>query len=185
MPVYEELARDAHGSAIGQWATLGLHQPTWPKDLGIPAGPGEVRLVPNEHWHASAWAAAEGTKPQLAIDNNRQTEWETRGLTGAQEPGEWFRLDFDAPLRITRIVLDHYGQKSIYTNEWARGLSASVSADGVNWRDVPVSPAKVFEPATVRFAPAQRVKSIKFTTTGYHSPEWWGIYEVFVFRSAK
>ena len=185
MPVYEKLLREAGGTTIGQWATLGLEQPTWPKDLDIAAEPGEARLSPSEHWRVSAWAAEEGTKPELAIDGNRQTEWETRGRTRPQEPGQWFRLDFDSPLVVSRIVLDHYGEKTIYTNEWARSLSASITGDGRNWRDVPVSPAGIFEPAAVKLNPAQRVKSVKFTTTAYHSPEWWGIYEVFVFGPAK
>lgn len=105
--------------------------------------------------------------------------WLLGGKEHGQEPGEWFQLDLDAPLRLARIVLDHYGEVCIYLSGWARGLQAEISLDGQTWTKAEVSPASVFQFATGTLDPARPVRGIRFTTTQGHDPEYWGPCEVF------
>jgi tetratricopeptide (TPR) repeat protein len=191
LAIYSQYANGDPAWVGTQWAKLGMEKPTWPRDLDIPAEAGEMRIRPDSHWHASATATVIPDaphltgKPELAIDDDRETSWQTSGGDAGQTPGEWFMLEFDTPLAVKRVVLDHYGARSIYTNNWARGISAEVSPDGATWRKVEVTQAAIFEPSTVRLDPDQPIKAIRLTTTATHNPEWWGIYEVFVFGPAK
>jgi tetratricopeptide (TPR) repeat protein len=178
LTVYRRLAEGDSDSPVTEWARLGLKEPTWPRDLDIPAEPGEVRIMPDARWQVTASRTVGLSRPELAIDNNRQTDWYTGN---GQEPGQWFQLSFSCPAKLTRIVLDHHGERSIYTNNWPRGVEAIVTADGEAWSPVEVSAAGIMRPATVRFRPAQLVAAIKFTQTASHYPESWGIFEVFVF----
>jgi len=191
LAIYSQYAKGDPTWVGTQWAKLGLEKPIWPWDLDIPAEAGEVRIKPDSHWHATATATVIPGKPhltgrpELAIDGDRTTSWATSGVGAGQTPGEWFKLEFDTPLSVKRIVLDHYGKKSIYTNNWARGIEAEITLDGATWHKVDVTAGAIFEPSMVRLEPVQSIKAIKFTTTATHDPEWWGIYEVFVFGPAK
>lgn len=181
--IYAKLAELPADSAIGAWARLGLKGPIWPRDLDLNADPAEVRLMPTAAWRASASDSADLAKPEYAIDGNLYSRWCFGG--GGQEPGQWFRLDFDTPQSVRRIVLDHQGRGTFYTNDWPRGLRAEVTADGTTWDEVSVVQGGLLQPAMVRFATPRSIRGIRFTLTAGHSPEWWSIYELYVFGPAR
>lgn len=182
LELYEKLKDYGHDS-IAQWARLGLKRPTWPSDLDIKAEPGEFLLKPRPSWNASAFNSSHPFTPEAAIDGDRATRWGSAGdpSNDGQAPGNWFQLDFGEPTRVSRIVLDHQGIYNIYTNDWPRGIRASYTSDGKTWHDVAASPAGPMQPVTVRFDPAETVRTIRFETTEYHTPEWWSIHETYVF----
>ncbi len=182
LALYREVAGSGHDS-VSEWAKLGLMEPTWPTDLPIGPREGEKQLTPATNWHASASSSAFHGEPSRAIDGNRDTRWTNGGSSNGagQEPGQWFELSFGQPLRASRVVLDHHGIHTFYTNDWPRGLTAAVTEDGQNWRPVAVSAAGPMRPSTVQLDPAQSIRAIRFESTKDHDPEWWSIFEVFVF----
>jgi tetratricopeptide (TPR) repeat protein len=189
LAIYDRLKHVPHDS-VAAWAQLGLQQPTWPTDLPIEPEPGENRLKPTRAWHASALHSAFHGEPHFALDGDRATRWASGGDPAphtpyGQIPGQWFLLDFGAPTRVSRVVLDHHGLYTFYTNDWPRSLQASATADGQTWRPVEVSPGGPNQPATVHFDPPQTVQAVKFQLTKTHAPEWWSVYEVFVFGPTR
>jgi Tol biopolymer transport system component len=182
--IYQELVNQLGPTDhIGEWAARGLKQPTWMRDLNIPAKPRETRLMPDDHWHASAsisWerSSSERASPDRAIDGSRVTNW----FTGdGERPGQWFKLEFDEAIPVTRVVLDHHGEQSIYPTGWPRGVTASVTVDGRSWSDVGATRGGIMQPVTVAFEQPRSIKGIRFECTASHQPESWGIFEVFVF----
>ncbi len=182
--IYKQLV-DQFGATdhIGEWAARGLKEPTWMHDLEIPAQPGERRIMPDNGWHASAsvswdYGNGEQSSSAFAIDGDRTTNW----FTGDGEyPGQWFKLEFDTPRMITRVVLDHHGEQTIYPTGWPRGVKATVTEDGLSWSDVRATPGGIMQLVTVAFDQPRRIKAIRFECTASHQPESWGIFEVFVF----
>lgn len=181
LEVYEQLKDYGHDS-IAQWARLGLKRPTWPQDLDMTPEPDEFVLNPRPSWRASAFNSSHPFTPDAAIDGDRAQRWGSGGdpSNDGQAPGNWFELDFGERTRVSRIVLDHCGVYSI-VNDWPRGIRASYTSDGKTWHEVAVSPAGPMQPATARFDPPETVRTIRFETTKYHTPEWWSIHEVYVF----
>jgi len=182
--IYQALL-DRFGPAdhIGEWAARGIQEPTWMHDIEIAAEPGEARLKPDRSWHASAsvsweYSDSERSSPALAIDGNRVTYWFTGN---GQEPGQWFKLEFDAPMLVTRFVLDHHGEQSIYPTDWPRGVKAFITEDGKIWTEVAATRAGIMKPVSVDFGSPRRIKGVRFECTASHQPESWGIFEVFVF----
>jgi hypothetical protein len=179
-----QLLQGWEGTSIGEWAKLGMQQPTWPKDIDISAEPNEVRLLPDSQWQATAYHWSHPFTPQAAIDNNRIICWASGGaLNGVdgQEPGNWFEVDFGSQLYLTRVVLDHYGEQTFYTNNWPRGVKAMFSEDGTTWQEVAISQAGPGKLATIRFTEPQHVRKLRFEITKEHHPEWWSIHELYVF----
>jgi len=189
LDIYENLAQWGASCSIGAWAQLGLEKPTWPADLPIEPEPGEFRFTPTREWHASASDSAVYFGPESAIDGDRSTSWGTGGspdkMQDGHHPGQWFKLVFDSPQRVSRVVLDHYGEKTFYTNNWARGLKAEVTLNGSTWEPVEVTAGGPRAPHTVRFDPPQEISGIRFEVAEKHLPEWWSIAEVFVFSRSQ
>jgi len=175
--LYEKLKEAGHDS-VAAWARLGLERPTWPHDLDVKPGPGEFNLKPRPEWRASASSSSAETTPQAALDGDRSVQW-ANGTE--QAPGQWFQLDFGTRVEVSRIVLDHYGVKSFYTNNWPRGMKAVYTTDGTDWLPVDISQVGPMELATARFSPPMMVRTIRFELTQSHSPEWWSICELYVF----
>ncbi len=184
LALYEKLKDYGHDS-IAQWARLGLERPTWPRDLDVGAEPGERVLRPKACWAASAFNSSHPFTPDAAIDGDRERRWGSGGdpSNDGQAPGNWFELDFGEPTRVSRILLDHCGVYAI-VNDWPRGIRASYTTDGNAWHEADISQAGPAQPATVRFDPPETVRTIRFETTVFHTPEWWSIHEIYVFGPA-
>ena len=181
--LYQSIADTMPGSTPALWAERGLKEPTWMHDIDIPAEPGEVRIRSTEEWSVSATLGerAKPSRPEFAIDGSRATAWTTGGQKHGQEPGEHFQLDFGRPQLVSRIVLDHHGEASIYPTGWPRGVKASATDDGTSWHPVEVAQGGIMTPVTVRFSPPRQIRGVRFETTATHDPEWWGVFEVFIF----
>jgi hypothetical protein len=146
-----------------------------------------MRFTPLSSWHASASHSAFHGEPEYALDSDRATRWANGGDpdSGAgQVPGQWFLLDVGTPQLLSRVVLDHHGTYTIYTNDWPRGVRATATVDGDTWSPVAASQAGPNQPVTVRFDPPQLIKAIRLELTERHSPEWWSIHEIYVFGPA-
>lgn len=192
LAVYEDLLdhyREDLGG-LGEWAGLGLNQPTWPSQLTIEPEPGEVRLLATPGWGVSASDTAPHGRPEFAIDNDLFTRWATGGADGSgegfgQRVGQWFQLEFHTPEVVTGIVFDHQGVGSLWVSDWPRGLDAMVTYDGVNWYRVEVTQPGPLGPATISFDQPQSLLGVSLTLTAPHKWEWWGIHEIFVFGPAR
>jgi tetratricopeptide (TPR) repeat protein len=178
--------QDVQGTPAA-WIERGLEQPTWLQDLHIQSEDREVRLSPTASWRASASESYKSLTPDRAIDGDPVTNWTAGGSPGgpSQAPGQWFVLDFGAPLSITRAVFDHQGTKTIYVSAWPRGVRASITRDGKTWELVEVIPPGPLQPLTIRFSGPNLVRAIRLELTAEHQPEWWGIHEVHVFGPAS
>jgi Tol biopolymer transport system component/tetratricopeptide (TPR) repeat protein len=183
--IYQQLLQAGGSDTITTWAKLGLQQPTWPQDLDVSALPGEVRLIPSSGWHASASGSRSPGNPEFAIDDNRYTRWATSGSGHGQSPGTWFQLDFAAPQVVSRVVVDHLGFGDYVIGSWARGLEASVTSDGKTWEKVPCDRAGPIQPAIVHVDPARAITAIRLNVTAVSDPEWWSIYELYVFGPSE
>lgn len=165
------------------WIERGLEQPTWPQDLHLEPEAGEVTLPPTACWRASASNSYQSLTPDRAIDGDPATKWTTGGSPDGtpQAPGQWFVLDFGAPLPITRVVFDHQGEKTIYVSGWPRGVRASITRDGQTWEPLDYVAAGPLQPLAIRFSEPDLVRAICLELTAEHGPEWWTIHEVRVF----
>jgi tetratricopeptide (TPR) repeat protein len=184
--IYKKLKDCGHDS-IAEWAQLGLERPTWPHNLVVNAEPGESQLKPQPSWQASASSSSAETTAQAAIDGDRLVCWANGGAPdgSGQIPGQWFQLDFGKQVDLSRLVLDHYGVCTFYTNNWPRGIKASYTADGTNWLPVDISQAGPMTLSTISFRQPTLVRSIRFELTQQHDPEWWSIHEIYVFSSKE
>ena len=183
--LYQQWAGAGDIDEFSAWAQLGLQQPTWPADLDIRPESSEVQVKSAPGWHAAAFDSVAPTRVEFAIDENPYSRWAAWGRELAQERGEWFQLDFDTPVLMSRVVLDHQGAGSIYISDWPRGLSVTYTTDGVSWQEVAVTPAGPMQPATVRFEAPHYVRAIRFELTKpYHYWAAWAIHEIYVFGPA-
>jgi len=149
--------------------------------MKIAPAPGEVLLQP-AGWQVSASDSATGfgmVDPARALDGNPATRW-TVGPDG-QAPGTWFRLDFPEPELVSRVVLDHQGAQPFYVNDYPRGFVAEVSVGGKTWEQVGAVGGGPMRPAAAVLDPPRAIRSVRFTLTARHTPEWWSIHEVMVF----
>jgi tetratricopeptide (TPR) repeat protein len=183
--IYQQVLQAGGSDTITAWAKLGLQRPAWPRDLDVSARPGEVRLMPGPTWHASASGSRSPGKPEFAIDDNRYTRWATSGNGHGQTPDTWFQLDFGAPQVVSRVVIDHLGLGNYVVGSWARGLAASVTSDGKTWEKVPCDPAGPIQPASIRLNSARAITAIRLNVTAVSDPEWWSIYEIYVFGPSE
>lgn len=183
--IYQQVLQAGGSDTIIAWAKLGVQQPTWPRDLDVSARPGEVRLMPAPGWHASASGSRSPGIYEFAIDDNRHTRWATSGRGHGQTPGSWFQLDFAAPQVVSRVVIDHLGLGDYVIGSWARGLEASVTSDGETWDTVPCDPAGPIQPAIVHLNPPRAITAIRLNVTAVSDPEWWSIYEIYVFGPSE
>lgn len=123
-----------------------------------------------EGWNVTASSTETGGSTGNAIDGNESTRWST-GV--AQSPGQWFQADLGATETFNQIQLDN----AVDTNDYPRGYTAQVSADGVNWTQV-ASGAGYAKATPINF-PAVKARYIKLTQTG-SAASYWSIDELTV-----
>ena len=104
-------------------------------------------------------------------DGNSSTRW-TSGV--AQAPGQWVQIDMGASETFNQVQLDN----TTDTNDFPRGYTVQVSADGSNWTQV-ASGSGYTKSTPINF-PAVRARYIKLTQTG-SSSAWWSIDELNVY----
>jgi len=139
--------------------------------------PGPWELTPTDAWHASASTSASPTKPESAIDRNPETRWTARGRHHLQEPGMWFQLDFDTPVRVSKLIVQHAPFDSSGQG-WPRGIQISATSDGVTWEDVYTGPASADAPAYGHLGASPQILGLRFELTEYSDEEPWTISDI-------
>ncbi len=142
-------------------------------------GPDE--LTPNAAWHASGSHTVRPANPASAIDGDFDTGWNAQGSAHLQQPGMWFQLNFDAPVRVSRMMVQHAAFGSGPAPGWPRGIQVSASTDGITWQDVYTGPATPDLPAFAYFGSARtapEVVAIRLTLTEVCDEEPWTIREI-------
>ncbi len=138
---------------------------------------GPWKITPAQAWHASASTSASPTKPGSAIDGNPETCWTGRGGQYPQEPGMWFQLDFDTPVRVSKLRVEHVPFHS-RGEGWPRGLQISATCDGVTWEDIYTGQADSDLPAYGHLGASPEILGLRFDLTEYSDEEPWTISEI-------
>jgi hypothetical protein len=181
----EEAGYVKFNAGPGTWhfvATGTLPLPT-PKPPAPP--PANDSILDKHSWTASAsvpdtsWVFHDKPFPipaTNALDGDHWTGW--RDMTKPQYPGQWFRVDMQAPRNFDKIILD---------NTWAcwdypRGYAVSVSNDGTNWGTPVASGAGQLGMTTITF-PEQTARYLRVVQTGTNDTYNWSIYELDVCKT--
>jgi len=148
-------------------------------DVGGFRGPDQ--LMPDDTWRVSSSSAAHRSTPEFAIDGDDDTCWMGRGRAHLQEPGMWFQIDFEAPTRVSKMMVMHAPLGSGPTEGWPRGIQVSATADGVTWEDVYTGAADADSPAFAYFGSSEtapEVIGIRMTLTESSDEEPWIVTEI-------
>ena len=157
-------------------ALLGLEAPHPPKKK-VPKGPTEDEEISPEGWKARA--SHNSNDAFKAFDRDFSTRWMT---LVHQRPGMWFELDIGKIHTICRILLDDDGGgTSIYISDYPRKYVVEISKDGSIWKKVASGEGHLDEYVSASFEPT-KARFIRITQKGYCSPEFWSIYEIFVYK---
>lgn len=112
-------------------------------------------------------------KANNAIDKDPNTRWDT---SGAQQGGEWFRIELDEDCLIKALVLDASGSGGDYPRGYEIYVSASSLGDGQL-----VLKGQGKEAVTkIVFPQAVRGRAIKIVQTGRAEGLFWSIHELTV-----
>jgi hypothetical protein len=140
------------------------------------------KLTPTDSWHVSASGNTWPTKPQFAVDGDPQTRWTARGRYRLQEPGMWFQLDFDTPVGVAKLLVNHGPWGFFGPDEpaegWPRGLKISATYDGVTWEDVYTGAASPDMSAYGHLGASPEILGLRFELTEYSDEEPWTISEI-------
>jgi subtilisin family serine protease len=139
-----------------------------PAGLVAPPPPSLVAL-PRAGWRAMG---SNATGTAAALDGDATTRWSTGT---AQRNGEFFEVDFGAPLTFSRVTLDSHGT----ANDFPVGYEVYVSNDGVTWGAAVAKGAGTGDLVVIDFAP-QTARYLRVVQTG-SSSTWWSIYEINVY----
>lgn len=160
-------------------ALLGLETPHSPKK-SVAKGSIEDEEISPEGWKASA--SHNSNDAFKAFDRNFSTRWTT---LAHQRPDMYFELDLGEVYTICRFVLDDDGGgTSIFVSDYLKRYLAEISEDGSIWKKVALGEGHLDQYISVFFEPT-RARFIRITLKGYRAPEWWTIYEIFVYRPKK
>ncbi len=131
--------------------------------------------VPREQmakWQLTASHAADTCA--RAIDAETGTRWTTGAV---QQPGQWFQLDFGAPLAVRELQLSARGSDGDYP----RGYAVRSSTDGEHWSE-PLSTGAAEGPLLrLVFATPCSTRWLRIEQTGKHGGLWWSIHDLQVF----
>lgn len=121
-------------------------------------------------WGITASSTEAGGSVNNIKDGNSSTRWNTGA---AEAPGQWIQIDMGAAETFNQVQLDN----SVDANDYPRGYTAQVSANGTSWTQV--ASGVGYPKATAINFPAVRARYIKVTQTGT-STSWWSIDELTV-----
>ena len=150
--------------------------------LHTPASfPGPWKLTPTDAWHVSASNTAWPTKPEFTIDGDPDACWSAKGTRSLQEPGMWFQLDFDAPVRVSKLRVQHgpwaFGQRGP-AEGWPRGIQISATYDGVTWEGIYTGQASSELSAYGHLGASPEILGLRFELAEYSDEEPWTISEI-------
>ena len=147
----------------------------------VPWTEAELRAsLPQPLTDRKAWkltASHNAGKVGLAIDGNAGTRYDTGT---SQIPGMWFQIELPQETDVAALDLD--SAESL--NDYPRGYSVQLSADGQNWGK-PVATGQGNAGVTTIEFPAGRAKFIRITQTGAVDGLFWSIHELQIFGPSK
>ena len=116
-------------------------------------------------------AGPNGRAAGKAVDGDPGTRWDTGR---PMKPGDWFAMDFQMPVTVKTITLDHEPS----SNDWPRSYEVYVSDDGKDWKGSVVTGKGTPEGTVIRLAQPVRTQHVKIVQTG-QSDQWhWSIHEM-------
>ncbi|MDE6418091.1 MAG: discoidin domain-containing protein, partial [Duncaniella sp.] len=124
-------------------------------------------LLPRNGWVASA--SVNSGSAQLAIDGVSSTRW----AAGAQQPGQWFAVNFNKPLSFNAIIMDSTPSGN---NDGPAAYKVEVYKDGA-WIEV-ASGTNGSANCIVLFEP-QNSNQVRVTQTGKKT-NYWSVHEFYV-----
>jgi len=140
------------------------------------------KLTPTDAWHVSASGTTWPTKPQFAIDGDPDTCWSAKGRRSLQEPGMWFQLAFDTPVRVAKLKVNHGPWGFFGPDEpaegWPRTLQISATYDGITWEEVYTGQAGADHSAYGHLGASPEILGLRFELTEYSDEEPWTISEI-------
>lgn len=177
---YERTLRLDPQESVATAARLGLETPHSPtKKVKRDESVNDVE-VPTVGWKAVADPNPEGASK--AFDRNPKTRWASMV---PQSPGMAYQIDLGTTKVVNRVVLnDDASGTTIYVSDYPRKYTVAVSPDGEQWKVVASEVGDLNSYAGAFFEPTE-ARYIKITQQGSTAPEWWSIYEVFVYSPAN
>jgi glucosylceramidase len=139
----------------------------WPRDSRL-----DGRYQPVRTPGATANAAPPGETPPAAVDGDASTRWSSGA---AQEPGQQLTIDLARPTIFDRVALDSGDN----LGDYARGWSLSVSADGMNFRELKTGTG--VGQLTDIDVPRTKARWLRVSTTAA-VPNWWSVADVRLYR---
>jgi beta-glucosidase len=137
----------------------------------VTVGGSSATALPRTGWTASASPSSTVDVPARMLDGNTATRWSSGT---PMTSGNTVTLDLAAARTFSRLVMDSAGS----TQDYARGYSVTVSADGSTWRTAATGTGTA---ASVSVAlGTQTARYLRITQTGSAS-SWWSIAELNLF----
>ncbi len=140
-----------------------------------PTDPTEPDEIGSDRWTVTA--TRNSNDAFLAIDGNDDTRWST---ARAQEPGQQFTIDLNAPRVFDRLVLDSSGSAGDYPREY----EVEVSENGIQWSSVATGAGTSNGLTIIDFAD-QSASLVRVSQIGSASTNWWTIHELELFANAS
>jgi len=106
-----------------------------------------------------------------AVDGDGGTRWDTGH---PMKGGEWFAMDFQMPVAVKAVTLDHRPSD----NDWPRKYEVYISDDGKEWKGPVVAGKGSKDGTTIRFAQPVRTRHVKIVQTGKADRWFWSIHQV-------
>lgn len=148
-------------------------------DAGSDASSDAGACVPvsfaRDGWAVSAFSTSQITQgaPELAIDGQQGTRWQSGVAQGSQSP-EWFQVDLGQAVRVRRVVL--YSQ---IVGDQAQALSIVVSNDALDLNAAPIASVVSAGLTTAEVELDGTGRYLLLQQTGASSA-WWSINELTV-----
>jgi hypothetical protein len=140
--------------------------------VAAPAGAAHAPSPPPLRLTATSFRTDLAYLAERAVDGDPSTRWESGR---PQSGGEWFGVALPARVTVEGLSLDTSGSP----NDYPRGLTVSVSDDGVSFQ--PVARVEPREPRfEVAFDPPRPCRYVRLEQTGSDATAWWSIHEVTV-----
>lgn len=177
---YERTLQQNPQESVATAARLGLETPHSPtKKVKRDESMNDVE-VPIMGWRAVADPNPEDASK--AYDRDPKTRWASMV---PQSPGMAYQIDLGSTRVVNRVVLnDDADGTTIYVSDYPRAYTVEVSPDGEQWKVVASEVGDLNSYAGAFFEPTE-ARYIKITQKGSTAPEWWSIYEVYVYSPAN
>jgi len=116
-------------------------------------------------------ASSNAGAARSALDGKSSTRWDS---SHPMRSGDWFAMDFQMPVTVKSIFLDHRPSG----NDWPRSYEVYVSDDGKNWGRPVVTGKGDTKGTTIRFPKTVKTQHVKIVQTGKTDKWYWSIHQM-------